>query len=296
MWANDSGGGGATSTTDTTGTMRFVRTGTLFRSYVLTAGSWQLIASGDGSSADTSLMLVLGAHLPDYAHQQVKVALDNFRVNAGRFVCAVDGHWPDWQPARGQELSDDFAASHIDDARWSPFVTGTGPEVTQTQGDLEVSIPAASQDDPAQQAFGAGVKSRCTLAGDFDLRVNYALLGWPPRNGVRVGLIAGDAGMTERTSNINGVDNTYLLGIGAASYGTTATTDRTGSLRIERRGTTVTSYILVEGEWVPIADAQTTQSPVGVTLETWSHGALYGHQDVRVAFTNFRASADSIDC
>jgi hypothetical protein len=296
MWVNPSGGGGVTSTTDTAGTMRFVRTGTLFRSYVLAGGSWQLIASGDGSSADASLVLSLGAHIPDFAHQQVKVALDNFRVNSGGFVCAVDGRWPDWQPARSQELSDDFAASQIDNARWSPFVAGTGPEVAQTQGDLVVTVPATSQNDPAEQVFGAGVKSRCTFAGDFDLRVNYALLGWPLRNGVRVGLIAGGAGMTERASNISGVDNTYLLGIGSASYGTIATTDRTGALRIERKGTTVTSYILVGGAWVALANAQTTQSPIGVTLETWSHDTLFGHQDVRVAFTDFRASADAIDC
>jgi WD40 repeat protein len=296
MWANSSGGGGSTATDDTTGTMRFVRTGTLFTAYVLDGKSWRRIASGDGSNADASIVLTLSAHVADFAHQEVRAALDNFRVNSGRFVCAVDGHWPDWQPAQSREISDQLAGAQIDSNLWSPFVLGTGPSVAQTHGDLEVAIPPDAQNDPTREVFGAGVNSVCTLGGDFDLRVDYALLDWPPRNGVRVGLVAGSAGITERVSDIAGVDDKYVMGIASASFGVTPTTDRTGALRIVRKGDTVASYVLANGSWVALADAQTTSSPVGFAIEAWSHDSLFGHQGVRVAFSNFRGSAHSIDC
>jgi TolB protein len=296
MWANEGGGGGSSPTTDMSGTLRFVRVGTLYTSYVLDGSTWHRIAAGDGSSADASIVLTLSAHFPDFAHQEVKAAIESFRVNSGRFVCAVDGHWPDWQPAQSQEVSDDYAGAQVDRGVWSPFVVGTGPVVAPTAGDLEVAIPADSQDDPAQQVFAAGVRSVCALGGDFDLRVNYALLNWPARNGVRVGLVAGDAGITERVSDIAGIDDKYVMGVGSASYGATATTDRTGALRIVRSGATLTSYVLANGSWARLADAQTTSSRVRFAVEAWSHAALFGRQDVRVGFSNFRASARSIDC
>jgi WD40 repeat protein len=296
MWANSSGGGGSTATADASGTMRFVRTGTLYTSYVLDGKSWRKIASGDGDSGDASIVLTLSAHIPDFAHQEVRAALDNFRVNSGRFVCAVDGHWPDWQPAQSPELSDQLAGAQIDSSLWSPFVLGTGPSVAQTHGDLEVAIPADAQNDATRAVFGAGLNSACTLEGDFDLRVDYALLDWPPRNGVRVGLVAGNEAITERVSDIAGLDDKYLLGIGAASYGVTPTTDRTGALRIARRGDLITSYVLANGSWAALAYAPATSPEVGFAIQAWSHDALFGHQDVRVAFSNFRASAHSIDC
>jgi hypothetical protein len=296
MWANSSGGGGNAATDDTSGTMRFVRRGTLYTSYVLNGKHWQQVASGDGSSADASLALALGAHLPEYAHQDVKAALDNFRVNSGRFVCAVDGHQPDWQPAQSQEISDQLAGAQIDRSLWSPFVLGTGPSVAQNHGDLEVTIPAIAQNDATRELFGAGLNSVCTLGGDFDLRVDYALLDWPARNGVRVALVAGNEGMTERVSDIAGLDDKYVMGIGSASYGVTPTTDRTGALRITRQGDVITSYVLANGSWVAIAEAPATSSQVGFAIEAWSHDALFGHQDVRIAFSNFRGSAHSIGC
>jgi hypothetical protein len=296
MWANSSGGGGSTPTDDTSGTMRFVRTGTLYTSYVLDGKSWRKIASGDGSSADGSIVLTLSAHLPDFAHQEVKAALHNFRVNSGRFVCAVDGHTPDWQPAQSQEVSDELAGSQVDPALWSPFVLGTGPAVAETHGDLEVTIPADAQNDPTRQVFGAGLNSVCTLGEDFDLRVDYALLDWPARNGVRVALVAGNEGMTERVSDIAGLDDKYVLGLGSASYGVTPTTDRTGALRITRYGAVITSYVLVDGSWAALGEVPTTSSRVGFAIQAWSHDALFGHQDVRVAFSNFRGRAHSIDC
>jgi hypothetical protein len=296
MWANSSGGGGSTATDDTRGTMRFVRTGTLYTSYVLDGKNWRPIASGDGSGADASIVLTLSAHIPDFAHRGVKAALDNFRVNSGRFVCAMDGHWPDWQPAQSKEISDELAGAQIDPSLWSPFVVGTGPSVAQLHGDLEVTIPATSQNDATREVFGAGVNSVCTLAGDFDVRVNYALLDWPARNGVRVGLVAGNEGMTERVSDVTGIDDKYVLGIASASFGVTPTTDRTGALRIVRNGTTIESYVLANGSWAALADAQGTSSPVDVAMQAWSHDALFGHEDVRVAFSDFRASAHSISC
>ena len=46
----------------------------------------------------------------------------------------------------------------------------------------------------------------------------------------------------------------------------------------------------------PNGKPKVTTAPVGFAVQAWSHDALFGDQDVRVAFSDFRASAHEIHC
>src|SRR2546428_2358687 len=77
-------------------------------------------------------------------------------------------------PASSFTMDDNFDDNSLDPSRWSelgvpPGFSGTVIEANQR---LEISLGPG--------AGGAGIASRCSLTGDFDVQVDYALLSWPP--------------------------------------------------------------------------------------------------------------------
>ena len=89
------------------------------------------------------------------------------------------------QPSRSQfaSLGDNFNSS-----LWVATKAGSGPSVIAANRTVQVSIPANSANDPSLGIFGAGLSSRCTVSGDFDVQVGFRLVNWTFSNGVRVGL------------------------------------------------------------------------------------------------------------
>jgi TolB protein len=81
------------------GTLRLTRDGPVFTAYYLKHGGWVPIVEAEGSTGQALLVIGLASY-DSFAHQKVRVAFDNFRVDADDVDCSSnrpDLH-PDWQP------------------------------------------------------------------------------------------------------------------------------------------------------------------------------------------------------
>jgi hypothetical protein len=87
-------------TLDRSGTLRLVRNGATYTSYYRSGGAWVEVLSAPAGSSPVVLTLELASYGAAFAHRQVKVAFDNFHVEASDVDCSPstpDWH-PDWQP------------------------------------------------------------------------------------------------------------------------------------------------------------------------------------------------------
>ena len=96
-WANTNDSAGSFTTTDTSGTLRLVRTNGIMSAYVKspTNPDWRLVTTG---SAPGSTVYGMGLATPgnQFAHQDGSVAYDNFVLNSGVFTCP--SWWADFAP------------------------------------------------------------------------------------------------------------------------------------------------------------------------------------------------------
>ena len=188
----------------------------------------------------------------------------------------------------GSLLFDNFDDDSLDPGSWYAWTLGNGPRVSETGHQIRIDLPAASSENPGDGIFAAGVGGTCPLRGDFDLQVDYSLPVWPPANGVRVGL-ATSYGNVERTSDPRYPDN-YLVDFQGAVRGFTLTSDLSGTLRMQRQGSTLSGYYRSGNDWILLASAQTSDGDIGYAIQAWSHDVLFADRDVTVTFDNFRIS------
>jgi hypothetical protein len=188
-------------------------------------------------------------------------------------------------PAQSTPATPTPSAKGFDLSAWNVSTIGSGPAATEANGGIDLFFPANARGDPQQQLLIAvSVTARCHLTGDFDLQADYSLVSWPPRNGVRFGLVAG-ADTVLRTSNPHSSDNTYSTSF--SGYLTSGDTlDARGRLRLTRTGTTVTGYYLSNRTWVSIASASATVGASGYAIAAWTDSVTFGQRDVRVNLKN----------
>jgi Tol biopolymer transport system component len=196
---------------------------------------------------------------------------------------------------------DTFDGPQIDPFWGQPFVQGNGPTVEQTNGQLEIGVPASTTNDPSAGYISAGVNTQCRLNGDFDAQVDYRLLQWPATpmvnadfdtfsqaNGWQAyGLFVFDPGGlgTGVSTNFPGPVNTYIPDASSS-----------GTLRFSRSGDTLTTYRLVNGAWAPIQSILDTQTDVGLDLNVFSNAAPGTHGDVKIAYDNVRIAGAALSC
>jgi len=216
------------------------------------------------------------------------------------------------QPSRSQfaSLGDNFNSS-----LWVATKAGSGPSVIAANRTVQVSIPANSANDPSLSIFGAGLSSRCTVSGDFDVQVGFRLVNWTYSNGVRVGLAStpgpfftSDFSITppfavERISFGSAADGSpslpreaYLTHFLDGVQGVTGTTDVSGSFRLVRSGGFETGYYLSSGNWIMIHAGPSITQSVHVNLVAWSHDFVFTHTFVKVAFDNLIMNQGSAAC
>ena len=131
----------------------------------------------------------------------------------------------------------------------------------------------------------------CRLAGNYDVRVAYKLLEWPVANGVDV-LLEGSGGTVGRR---NSKGEAYFAG--ADSIGSDAlTTDLAGSLRLVRNRRSVQEYYRHDGRWVALSRSDATSGETDVRLAVRAAGADFSHEEVQVAFDDFRVSRGRLSC
>jgi hypothetical protein len=155
--------------------------------------------------------------------------------------------------------------------------------------------------------FGASYMGRFQLQGDFDMKIDYQLLDWPPINGVRLGFILWTNDMIiwipdpefsmtmERASweppppsevyatNFNG-DIPFV-----------ETNDLSGRLRITREiisgnRSLLTGYYYDDSNnsWIEVASRiYDTTDNFNLLVQAWTHGDVFSKDRVKIAFDNF---------
>lgn len=193
---------------------------------------------------------------------------------------------------------------------WLKCASGGAILESPAPGAAEIGIPGA----PENESFGAGLFTAETLAGDFEIEVDFDLVGWPEANGVRVGLVylegaspsapaphdAGATGSVERTSfGDPTVDfpgqprEVYLTNFEGDVRGIIETEDEgdlSGRLRLVRNGDVVSGYRWDGSGWVLIAEGETISEDWHVGVAAWSSADLFAGQAVEVEARNLRIS------
>jgi WD40-like Beta Propeller Repeat len=197
-------------------------------------------------------------------------------------------------PPPGPPYLESFDNNAINPAFWQVFAPGSssiGAALLNQRLEMTMGADAVSSGP-----FGVQAASRCLLQGDFDLQVDYSLLDWPTASGVTVALGAepdnavGRSGATPTTGERYFA---YFPGFGDGAQ--LLTSDLQGSLRLVRTGTSSTGYVLSGGGWTPILTRSTNLDEELITLTLFSDDVSFGHQNVKVAFDNFRLNGGSLD-
>jgi hypothetical protein len=198
---------------------------------------------------------------------------------------------------------DTFTGDRVS-AFWSVGVTGNGPTVGQTNGQLEVTLPAGTTLGSAGYA-NAFAFSRCRFPGDFDMEVDYRLLsGLLPIDGVHVGFdaaeLTGDAysgqhGMFVSTDRgAQGISTHF-----GAVNDFVPDSSTSGTLRLVRTTTagvtTVTASRLTGAPWsfTSLPFAPPTSQAVNLNVFT-SRAPL--PTEIKVAYDNFRIRSGAFTC
>jgi hypothetical protein len=182
------------------------------------------------------------------------------------------------------------------DSSYNPsfWFSGPGSPGTSTgvqQGRLVITAGADAAQAPDVGYIATGISSQCRLAGNFDIGVSYRLLEWPPANGVNLDFGAD----TEGIGRLNSPNDVYFSY--SPSGGTQVpTTDVVGTLRLVRKGKLLTGYYRTPDGWRWLWAAHTSMSRASVQLSISSTDAAFAHQEVQVAFDDFRVMRGKVVC
>ena len=175
---------------------------------------------------------------------------------------------------------DSFSEATLDPYWWTIDTSSGNCTVVLTNGSVVMTQGSVGQ---------AILKFNCTLPGDISATVDYSLLNWPYNSGERIG-IRTPFGAVERISDNGFGGERYLTDVNSA-INSVATSDSSGTLRIQRIGTVTTGYYLHNGTWTPIAATDSHNSSNSkVELSIWPSAITQG---VKVAFKNFSVTASA---
>ncbi len=194
---------------------------------------------------------------------------------------------------------DTFSSDRIDPFWGTPFVTGSGVSISQTNGELEVSVPSAAQVDASFGYISLGVSAQCRLVGNFDVQVDYRLLDWPVPSDVNLSLdtfppdfsevhgmfVFNPGSGTGISTHFPGPINTFVQDPATS-----------GSLRLQRVGAMLTAYYLSANGWTALQSTTESLADQLVNLNVFSNAPPFSHPDVKVAYDNFQVSSGSFAC
>ncbi len=194
--------------------------------------------------------------------------------------------------AQATVFSDNFDAS-TPSTFWRTVIGGTGPSVSQTSGELDVTIPSSA----TGSTLLAGFQSRCAVSGNFDAQVDYQLVGPKPN----VGLLelfawefAGGNPMGGVARDFQAVfGDSYVVFRSFMPGARVPTTDTVGRIRLQRVGSTTHGYYDSGGAWIDIG--QVTFPTADAIFGIFATGGP-GPTGVAGAFDNFSLQADGISC
>jgi DNA-binding SARP family transcriptional activator len=187
-------------------------------------------------------------------------------------------------------ITDDFEDGVLNATIWHQTVTGTGIDLVERNGRLEIEFAPDGVPGGEFNVLGAHYGTTCRFPADFDVRVDYELLDWPAANGVYVAINA----WFSQPPQLAIVRQSQTWGEEYASFwGRTSnrrTADTSGSLRIRRVGTRFTTYHKSGGNWLALDSVLSDAAPM-ISIQAASMPDWFGHKAVRLAFDNFSMRA-----
>jgi DNA-binding SARP family transcriptional activator len=196
-----------------------------------------------------------------------------------------------------QTISDDFSEATPNYSLWHTGSDGNGGTWALQSGQLVFTIPASAQTGGQYDQVGPVWGSQCRFDGNFDERINFQLLEWPHGSGARVQLDAWVSKTADYSASgrVTASDSETYSGNINRGWNQISTTDTTGTLRVARVGTTETAYYEANGKWVPVYSGQAPgEAQLGIQL--FAVAGDWQHEDVSVAFDNFRVTATHFWC
>ena len=201
-------------------------------------------------------------------------------------------------------LMDTFSGAQLNHDIWNgPFAIGGGTSASMTQAndELEVSIPSTAPLDPALGFISIAVNSQCTLAGAYDVQVDYRLLQWPDPVGVNVGFATNTSDFAFNYGMFvfdpgggTGLSTGFPGGPGSNTF--IPSVPPIGTLRLKRDGSTITAYRLTDTGWSAIQSTDGTTANQEVSLDVFSNAAPGTNGDVKIAYDNLRVSSGTFSC
>jgi hypothetical protein len=216
-------------------------------------------------------------------------------------------------------LIDDFSNTATTALSWKQKSTDSNQTVAQINDQVEITIGK----DSSGAYFGAGIRSKFELKGDFDIRVKFQLLDWPATNGVRAGIQYG-------SRDLSGIGQVVRQSVGTGeppyekenfvtNFQEVDSMDVTliqqeateGALRLKRVGSVMTGYYSTADDIWNFIDSHDYSATgalgewVDIGLFAWSHTTLidsngntispvFSGQDVKVAFDNLNITYDTM--
>ena len=200
-------------------------------------------------------------------------------------------------PPKAVTISDAFDSDIVDPTIWHQVTTDANVSIAEQDGQLLITIgPAAIRAGTYTQIEGH-VGTQCKFPGDFDARVDFALLEWPPNDNIIVGLGAIFAGSVVGRSSSSQWGDQYVGWVVPGSNGSVPLTDVSGSLRIARVHGIETTYIWHRGGWVSLAAGYSQGAAVfGLQAMSPDPTSQFGRQELKVAFDNFTVTGTDPVC
>lgn len=193
----------------------------------------------------------------------------------------------------GGAASDNFNGSSIDGSKWTTVIVPTGiGTVLQSNQRLEVRNTSAG-------AFYEGLQGKCSVGGDFDVQVDYALLNWPAQSfsTVRLGamdLDQGPTGITGVYRNSFNIED-YQFRAVSGVVANVSRSDSTGRLKLVRGGSTIFGYYWNGAAFVLMGSAPTSTLPTRFLIDV-ANGGTSAPVGVQVAFDNFQVKSGTVTC
>jgi hypothetical protein len=187
-------------------------------------------------------------------------------------------------------IDDLFNGSSIDPNKW--IVRNNDPaNVSLVEGGGVLSISASAN---ASEHFDGDVLSRCFASGNFDEQVSFSLPVWAEANSVTAVM---DAMYGYGAGRISSPDFDAYFSFLDPQFVDVPTTDRHGTMRIVRRGSSMTAYYRQAGQWVML-DTNTNVPTVDtqMDLRLFAPNGPFGGQPVQVDYDNFHLYAHRIRC
>ena len=179
---------------------------------------------------------------------------------------------------------DTFDDGILDPGYWSTIIDGTGPSIAETNGRLELTIPATSTS--SNDVLAAECRTTFLLRGDFDFQADYLLLDWPHIDS-----------KCSLSTVFDGVERIYLNGdkylMHHDPYHPISTTQMSGKMRLSRSNGLMTGYYYSGGLWTVIGQ-YTSFEDTPIRLSTWIYESTFQHQQIRVAFDNLTINSGTI--